>query len=73
MIFSRLFEWLKKGLAIFNTYEGITHLVFAGIGLWGCFETNTFDWRVMAPVIENIIFGFLSIFTGYVLGNGFFK
>jgi len=67
---SKVFQWLMKGLALFNMYEGVTHLVFAGIGLWGCYETNTWDWRVLAPAVENIVFGLLSLFTGLVLGKG---
>lgn len=68
---SKIFKWFIKGLAVFNLYEGIIHLVIAVIGLWGCWATGTWDWRVLAPVVENTLFGFFSVFTGIVLGKGF--
>jgi hypothetical protein len=68
---SKPFKWLLKGLALFNMYEGVTHLAFAAIGIWGCFATNTWDWRVLAPAVENIVFGLLSLFTAFVLKKGF--
>jgi hypothetical protein len=59
-----------KFLALINAAEGIIHLIFAGIGLWGSFATNIWDWRLLSPVIENLIFGVLSVATGIVLGKG---
>jgi hypothetical protein len=57
-------------LAAINALEGIFHLVFAVIGLWGSVATNTWDWRILSPIIENLVFGVLSIATGLVLGKG---
>jgi hypothetical protein len=62
-------KFLIKFLALLNTAEGIIHLVVALIGFWGIFATNTWDWRVIMPPLENLIFGLFSIFTGIVLGQ----
>jgi len=58
-----------KPLAFLNSVEGTVHLIVAMIGLWGCVAIKVFDIRVMAPIIENIIFGFFSILTGVVMSR----
>jgi hypothetical protein len=63
-------ELFIKFLAAINALEGILHLVFAAIGIWGLFVTNDWDWRLVAPVCENLVFGVLSVATGIVLGKG---
>jgi hypothetical protein len=57
-------------LAVINAAEGIIHLIVAAIGLWGIIAIGTWDWRLLSPVIENFVFGVLSIATGIVLGKG---
>lgn len=68
---NKIVNWFVKGLALFNAAEGIIHLIVAFIGLWGCFATGVWDWRVLSPIVENFIFGIFSLFTGIVLGKGF--
>jgi hypothetical protein len=43
--------------------------VVALLGFWGVVATYTFDWRVLTPPIENLIFGLFSIYTGLILGK----
>lgn len=61
-------KFLMKSLALLNTVEGIIHLIVAVIGAWGLIDTHTYDIRTWTPVVENFIFGFFSILTGYALG-----
>lgn len=58
-----------KFLSLLNTSEGIIHLIFAGIGFWGLIATNTWDVRLLAAPVQNVIFGIISIFTGLALNN----
>lgn len=58
-----------KFMALLNWIEGIVHLIISGIGLWGCIMLKVFDVRIMAPIIENLIFGVFSVLTGIVLIN----
>jgi hypothetical protein len=62
-------KYLIKFIAILNTLEGVIHLVVALLGFWGVVATYTFDWRVLTPPIENLIFGLFSIYTGLILGK----
>jgi hypothetical protein len=66
----KLGKLFVKFLAVINTFEGIIHIVVAAIGLWGIIDTWTWDWRLLAPVVENFVFGLLSVATGIVLGKG---
>ena len=59
-----------KGMAILNTLEGIIHIVIALIGFWGIIDTETWDWRIWMPSLENFVFGLFSVLTGYILGIG---
>lgn len=55
-------------LALFNTFEGIIHIIVAIVGLWGgIFATGAYDWRLFVAPIENLVFGLFSILTGYLL------
>lgn len=60
-----------QSLAVFNTVEGILHIIMALISLWGCWDTGVWDWRVMSAPVTDLAFGAFSIITGYVLGMGF--
>lgn len=71
ILMGKIKNWMIKGLALFNSAEGVIHLIFAAVGLWGCYATGIWDWRVLAPAVENIVFGGLSLFTGIVLGKGY--
>jgi hypothetical protein len=66
----KLGELFVKFLAVINTFEGILHLGFAAIGFWGAIDTGIWDWRLIAPSVENLVFGVLSVATGIVLGKG---
>lgn len=61
-------KWILKSMAVLNTLEGVIHLVVAVIGIWGIVATGVSDFRIMLPVIENIILGGLSLLTGWALG-----
>jgi hypothetical protein len=54
-------------LALFNTFEGVIHIVVAVVGLWGIFDTGTYDWRLFVAPVENLVFGLFSVTTGYLL------
>jgi len=56
-------------MGLLNWIEGIVHLVISCIGLWGCVMLKVFDVRIMAPIVENFIFGVFSVLTGIVLIN----
>jgi hypothetical protein len=60
-------KWFKESIALLNWVEGIAHLIIASIGLWGCIALGVFDVRIMAPIIENFIFGLFSVLTGIVM------
>ena len=60
--------WLLKSMAMLNTVEGIVHLIVALIGIWGVFATGVFDFRLLLPIIENLILGLFSLITGWALG-----
>lgn len=64
-----MMNFFKKFLALFNTMEGIIHLVVAAIAFWGIFAGQVWDWRVWTAPTENLIFGLFSILTGYILGT----
>lgn len=63
-------NFLIASLALFNTVEGVAHLVTAGISIWGCYDTGVWDWRVLANPVTDIGFGLFSILTGWFLGQG---
>lgn len=63
----KLKQVLISLLAIFNTFEGIIHLIVAVVGLWGIFDTGIYDWRLFVAPVENLIFGLFSVMTGYLL------
>jgi hypothetical protein len=60
--------WLLKSMAMLNTVEGIVHLIVALIGIWGVFATGVADFRLLLPIIENLILGLFSLLTGWALG-----
>jgi hypothetical protein len=66
----KLGKLFVRFLAVINAAEGIIHLVVAGVGLWGIIATGVWDWRLWSPVVENFVFGILSVATGIVLGKG---
>ena len=39
----KILAWFVKFLAIINTFEGIIHLIVAGIGLWGIIAEGVWD------------------------------
>ena len=53
-----------KFLAYFNSFEGVSHLIIASLGLWGMFKADAFVWQLFVAVGSDFIFGFLSIATG---------
>lgn len=63
-----MLNFLKKFLALFNTIEGVLHLITAAISFWGIFSGQIYDWKVWASPVENLLLGAFSLFTGYILG-----
>jgi hypothetical protein len=66
----KLSSLFVKFLAIINALEGVIHIIVSIIGFWGASDVGVWDWRLLAPSIENLVFGVLSIATGIVLGKG---
>lgn len=69
-MFKKFGAWFIGALALLNTFEGVIHIVVAIIGFWGAFATNVWDWRLIVPPVENLVFGLFSLVTGFVLGKG---
>lgn len=65
---TRFGGWLLKSMAMLNTVEGIVHLIVACIGIWGVIATGVLDFRLLLPIIENLILGLFSLLTGWALG-----
>lgn len=65
---TKLGRFIIKSLALLNTVEGVIHLVVAFISIWGLIDKGVYDIRIWTAPLENLIFGFFSIITGYVLG-----
>ena len=53
--------------AIFNSIEGIVHIIVASIGMWGCIDLGIYDFRILLPNIENYVFGIFSLLTGIIM------
>jgi len=56
-----------KLLGILNSVEGVTHIMVATIGMWGCIDLGVYDFRILLPNIENYLFGIFSLLTGIVI------
>ena len=52
-----------------NLFEGIIHLVVAGISFWGIYDVGILDWRIMTAPTTDFFLGLASLFTSYIL-NG---
>lgn len=65
---TKLGIWIMSALALFNSIEGIVHLITAIVGMWGGIDTNVTDIRVWFPIAENFLTGILSLITAWALG-----
>lgn len=60
-------KFIIRSLALLNTVEGIVHIIVSIIGGWGLIDIHATDFRAWLPVVENFVFGLLSIVTGWAL------
>jgi hypothetical protein len=59
---------IRKSIGIVNTFEGAIHLVVALISFYGIHLEGASNWMVFAAPVENLVFGLLSLLTGFILG-----
>lgn len=73
---NKKFRWLRKMLtitgllSIFNFIEGVSHLLFSVISIWGAVDLSVYDWRVLLNPISDLVMGVFSIATSIFLGKG---
>ena len=62
-------KWFVKILAVLNLSEGIIHIITSLISFWGMWDIGVWDWRIAASPSFDLVLGFVSIITGFVLGS----
>lgn len=58
---------IVQSLIGLNFAEGIIHIVTSMISFWGIYDTNAWDWRIMAAPTCDLFLGFVSLVTSVVL------